>query len=339
MMLKFGRADENVVGLDIGTYSIKAISLKNVPNDSILTAYNMKNITTGEGSVPIDQLIKDVLDEVDLQPERVNISLSGPDVIVRFITFPKMNKEQLENALKFEAEKYIPFDVNDVVLDFIILGDAPESGQMNVLLVAVKREPIDSIVKTIEKLKMSVNIIDIDPFAVFNAFNASNKALENEGCAFLDLGHTHTDVLITTGTVPCFMRQIQIAGKDISSSISKGLSVNPEVAEEYKRAPGDDVKSAVMEATESVLDELVNEIQLSFGYFENKHNKVIKNTYCSGGMIAQEGVIDYIGNKLGVKVNKWNPVDNVKIDEAISRSDINTVSSQLAVGIGLALRG
>ncbi len=337
-MIKLGKVKEKSVGLDIGTYSIKAVSIEKDPEKNTLTAYNIKKIPPGAKDTNLEQLIKETLDEVDLYPERVNLSISGPDVIVRFITLPKMSKEQLKNALKFEAEKHIPFNINEVVLDFLILGDAPEAGQMRVLLAAAKLKPIEALVGTIERLGITVNIIDSDPFAMFNAFIESKPSLEDKGNAFLDLGHSQTDVLITIGKLPCFMRQIQIGGKDVTEAIRDSLSVSPEKAEEHKLGIGKADKEVIAQATAQVLDDLIKEMQLSFGYFENRYNEGVSAIYCSGGMSYQKGVVDYLSEKLGTQVQKWNPADGINISENLSKQDIDSVASQLAVSIGLALR-
>ena len=338
-MIKFGKVKERSVGLDIGSYSIKAVSLEKEPEKSTLTAYNIKKIPPGAENIKIEQLINETLDEIDLHPEEVNLSISGPDVIVRFITLPRMSREQLGNALPFEAEKHIPFNINEVVLDFLILGDAPEAGQMRVLLAASKREPIEFLVKTIKKLNMTVNVMDTDPFAMFNAFIESSPSPGDNASAFFDLGHSQTNVLIAIGALPYFMRQVRIGGKDVTGVICDSLSVPPKTAENYKIGIGEGDKKIITQATVQVLDDLIKEIQLSFGYFENRYNKGVSGIYCSGGMIYQEGVTDYLSKKLGIQVQKWNPIDGIGISENLSKRDIDSVASQLAVSIGLALRG
>ena len=338
-MIKLPAKKEESVGLDVGKYSVKVIAIEGRSGDKTLTAYNIKRVPPDLEEGKSQQCIKEALEEIDLHPERVNLSISGPDVIVRFINLPRMSREQLKSALVFEAEKYIPFNINEVILDFIILGDAPETGQMRVLLAAAKREPVEKLVRTVEALNINVNIMDTDPFAMFNTFIEASPPLEDEGNAFLDLGHSQTDVLISIDGTPCFMRQIQIGGRDIANAICQNLSVSPEKAEELKKGIGQPDNEAVNKAAESVLDDIIKEMQLSFGYFENRYNKGINGIYCSGGMVYQKGVIEYLGGKLGIDAKKWDPLKGLKISENLSKEDINSVASQLAVSIGLALRG
>jgi len=338
-MFKFGKTPEESVGLDIGTYSIKAASIKKEAGENVLTAYNFKKIPPEAGNSEIEKYIEETLSEIDIHPEMLNLSISGPEVIVRFVNFPQMTREQMESALVFEAEKYIPFNVNEVVLDFAILGKASEPGQMRVLLAAAKRELLDGLLKTVSKLGMSIHILDIDPLAMFNAFIEFNSLPEDKGSAFLDLGHSQTDILISIGKNPYFMRQVQIGGKDVTSSIARALSVSPERAEECKLNTAEEDKEAVARAAGSVLDDLVKEIQLSFGYFENRYNRNVGQIFCSGGLTGMEGLIEHLSKKLGIQAKSWNPAEGLRMSEMLSRQDINSIASQLPVCIGLALRG
>ena len=338
-MAKLGNNKEKSVGIDIGTYAIKAVSVENSSDGKILTAFDIKNIPSEAKSYETQRFIEEVMKDIGVHPEEVNLSLSGPDVIVRFIDLPKMTKDQLANALTFEAEKYIPFNVKEVVLDSIILGDADEAGHMKVLLAAAKREPIEYLVKMFDDIGIIVRIMDISSFAMFNAFLASNPLTEDKGNVFLDLGHSQTDILISIGGAPCFMRQVQIGGKDVTATICRDMSVTKNKAEEYKLGRGGGDKEAIKHATESILDDLVKEIQLSFGYFENRYNKGVSDIYCTGGMVSEAGVLEFLSERLGLEVQKWDPVKGLKISENLSAEAIKPVSSQLAVGIGLALRG
>ena len=172
---------------------------------------------------------------------------------------------------------------------------------------------------------------------MFNAFTASNTA-EDKGNAFFDFGHSESNVLISIGTNPCFMRQIQIGGKDIGKAISKDMGISLEKAEELKLTPDEVARQRVQQSSFTILEEIMREMQLSFGYFENRYNQSVSNLYCSGGMIYQEGAMEYFATKSGLKVEKWNPANGLSVAEHISLEDIDKVSSQLAVSIGLALR-
>ncbi|MFH1394940.1 MAG: type IV pilus assembly protein PilM [Candidatus Omnitrophota bacterium] len=337
-MVKTGDKNRNSVGIDIGSYSIKIIAIDKISENNILTAYNIKTISPDVQAQQIEMLIKESLEEIDLHPDKINLSVSGPDVIVRFINFPKMKREQLEEALTYEAEKYIPFNLSEVVTDFIILGDAQEPGQMKVILAAAKKSSVMQKVKMIEHLGMTVEVMDTDPFALFNAFFTANPSLEKKCFALFDFGHSQTDMLISDGKDPCFIRQIQIGGRNISETLIKELSLTPKQSEECKLGLSDIDSESIMRSTVSVLDNLIKELQLSFTYFENRQNKKIDEIYCCGGMIEQQGVFDYLNDNLGIQMKKWNPLNNIGFSENLSQEDLNSVASQLAVSVGLALR-
>lgn len=337
-MITFGQKAEEAVGLDIGSYAIKVVSLKKEGDKNILTAYNIKKIPLEAKESDTKKLIAETFDEIDLHPEDVNLGFSGPSVIVRFIDLPKMNKEQLASALNFEAEKYIPFNVNEVMMDFIILGDSPEAGKMKVLLAAAKKDLIESRVALMDELGMSIKILDIDSLAAFNAFTAAHP-VEDKGSAFFHFGHSQTDVLISVGKDPCFMRQVQIGGRDIDNAISKDLGVPMDKAEELRLNAEGEERESVDQAAYSILDDIVREMQLSFGYFENRYGASISNVYCSGGMMFQENTIKYLASKTGYELKQWNPVAEMTLADHILKEDIDKVGSQLAVSVGLALRG
>ncbi len=337
-MFNFGRKTEETVGLDIGSHSVKVVSLKKEGEKNVLTAYNVKRVPPDAKSSDTKRLVSETLDEIDLHPEEVNLGFSGPSVIVRFIEFPKMNKEQLGNALSFEAEKYMPFSINEVVMDFIILGDAHETGKMRVLLAAAKKDLVESRVQLMEELGISINILDIDALAVFNAFSVSHEVGDKSN-AFFHFGHSETDVLVTVGQTPCFMRQIQIGGKDIDAAISKDLGVSPEKASEMLKESDEETKRKVVQSTDMILEDVVREMQLSFGYYENRYNARVENVYCSGGMVFQEGILQNLASKTGYEMKKWDPMKGTQLADHILREDVDKVGMQLAVSVGLALRG
>ncbi|MGB3081711.1 MAG: type IV pilus assembly protein PilM [Candidatus Omnitrophota bacterium] len=336
-MIKFGQKFKESVGLDIGTYSIKVISIKKEKESNILTGYNIKNVPPDAKSTDTERLVQEAFDEIDLHPDEVNLAISGPSVIVRFVDMPRMNKDQLESALGYEAEKYIPFNINEVVIDFLILGDAEEAGQMRVLIAAAKRDLVESRVNLLDKMGIDVGVMDIVSFAIFNAFLASGP-VEEKGNAFFDFGHSESNVLISIGSQPCFMRQIQIGGKDIAKAISKDMGVPLEKAEELKVNADEVSRERVRQSSFTILEEIMREMQLSFGYFENRYNTSVSNLYCSGGMLFQEGVMEYFETKSGLKVERWNPAKGLSVAENLSLEVIDSVSPQLAVSIGLALR-
>jgi type IV pilus assembly protein PilM len=339
-MIKFGSRKIQSVGLDIGTHSVKVTAMDSTDSGNLLTAYNIKNIPPGSKTSDLADIIRSTMSELDLRPEDVNLGFSGPGVIVRFVDLPRMTRDQLEGALSFEAEKYIPFNVNDVVMDFIILGDSLEKGKMRVLLAAAKKDLVQERLELMRSLNMDINVLDIDSLAVFNAFLATNDQNVEENSAFFHFGHSQGDVLVATGETPAFIRQIQIGGKDIAAGIEKdeGASDDPLPLLLDKVPQKFDESVTGLSTTSSILDDIARELQLSFGYFENRYNTKIKQVYCSGGMSFKDNILKYLNERTDIEMKGWNPLEKIDLAEHIAAEDINKVARLLTVSVGLALR-
>ncbi len=326
------------VGLDIGTYSIKLAAAKDARDKKILIALIEKKISPEADLDEKTNVIREMFKEMGFYPSEVNLSMFGPDAIVRFVNFPKMSRAQLEDALGYEAEKYIPFNINEVIMDVAISDSIRKTEQMRVILAAAKKSAVEGLMKICKNLNLEIGIIDVDPFAMFNAFLTGRSVQTDETCALFNFGHSRTDILVADGKEPVFIRQIPIAGKEISLAIAREEAIEFDAAEEHKVSRTEENSKKVLQATFSVLDRLIKEIQLSFSYFESRQGKKIGEIYCSGGMIEQDGVLEYLNEKLCVQIKKWDPLDTVEISEDIFRNDANSPVSQFAVCMGLVLR-
>ncbi|MBL7072281.1 MAG: type IV pilus assembly protein PilM [Candidatus Omnitrophica bacterium] len=326
------------VGLDIGTYSIKLAAFALRADKKTLIALNEKKISSRANLDEKTNVIREMFKETDLHPNEVNLSIFGPEAIVRFVNFPKMSRAQLEDALGYEAEKYIPFNMNEVIMDVAILDPIRETEQMRVILAAAKKNAVEELIKICKNLNLEIGVVDMDPFAMFNAFLEVNSVQTGPTFALLNFGHSRTDILVADGKEPVFIRQIPIGGKDISEAIARDVAIEFDAAEKCKSSKTEENSEKILKATFSVLDRLIKEIQLSFGYFENRQRKKIGEIYCSGGMIAQEGVLGYLNEKLNVEIKKWDPTEAAAKSADVFRNGTDTSVPQFAVCMGLALR-
>lgn len=328
------------VGVDVGSHSIKVAVLTSGSDRKSLVAYNVKNRERSADVKIVGKQIKQSLTEIDVPAGSIRVSFSGVDTVVRFITLPKMSLRELRGALSLEAEKYIPFDASDVFIDCSILGGSDDEGSMRVLLAAAKRSQIDPMLGSISTAGMTVDIVDVGIFAEFNALMNSSTERRSASFGVLNLGHLHTDFMISSAAAPAFVRQIKFGGADMDRAISRNMSVTIEEAWRYKVGMGEFDKRAVDDSVESVLESIVDEIQMSCGYFEseNKCSNVLDTIYCSGGMSLRAGVVEYLSEKLGVNIKKWDPFSGVPVSESISVEDLSPLSPRLSVSMGLALR-
>ncbi|NQU95403.1 MAG: type IV pilus assembly protein PilM [Candidatus Omnitrophica bacterium] len=340
MKKKAAKRKETHVGLDIGARLIKALEVSQEGETQRLNKIQVVEIDTPPTSEKTAKALKSLFDKFQPSVKEVNISLAAPSAIVRFISMPKMTKEDLKNSLHFEAEKYIPFNINEVFIDASILDDASEghSKDMRVLLAAAKKDAVDSKIATLKELGSSVSVVDIDGFACFNALcNSRGKLDGSKSAAVLNIGYTQTNVIIAQGESPFFTRDIQIGARDISKAISDHLKIEEKGADKFIFDPKDKA-TEIFEAAKSVLNNLADELRLSFGYYENQNGKSINEIYISGGTTRLGGIVDYLEENFGMKPIIWDPFSKFEISPDIDAKSLEPLRSQFAVAAGLAIR-
>jgi type IV pilus assembly protein PilM len=342
MMFKKSRS---ILGLDIGSSSIKAIELTQEGERFIIVSYGQMDISSEETQRDV---IREVISTYGIKTKRVVTAVSGRSVIVRYVSMLQMSDEDLQNAIKFEADKYIPFEVDEVVLDCQRLEDDMQSrsesteAEMKVLLVAVKRSLIDDHVSLIQQAGLNPTIIDIDSFALGNAFEfrdlLSPRMEEKEKVvALIDIGANKTNINIKRGRISFFTREIYLAGNDFTDAISKRLGQETHEAEMLKRDPGDRI-GELMESVSPTLEDLGNEIHLSFDYFENQFDAEVEDVYLSGGGSLLPQLEETFTRIFDRKTMLWDPTENLEISNRVDANALRENAPQLAIAVGLASR-
>jgi type IV pilus assembly protein PilM len=338
-MLKKTRS---LIGLDVGSSCVKAVELSQVGSEVVVTAYGQTDVLS-EGSRA--DAILDLLHSQPFRTRRVVTAVSGKSVIVRYLTMVQMSDEDLRNAIKFEADKYIPFDVDEVVLDCQKLEDARDGdgSNMRVLLVAVKRSLIEDHVALLQGIGLQPAVIDVDSFALGNAFEQHgvlSPGFEEDGAvsALIDIGANKTNINILRGGTTYFTREIYLGGDDFTSAIAKRLGVELHQAEVLKREPGDNGEE-LREAVIPSIEDLGNEIHLSFDYFENQFDQEVEDVYLSGGGSRLHILEDAFEKIFEKRTRTWDPTENLKIRaDSVDVEALKDNCSQLAVAVGLASR-
>lgn len=328
----------NKVGLDIGSFAVKITEISQVADKPRLSGFGSRVI----GPTPADKisdLIKELAEDSKISAKEVSISVSGSPVIVRFISMPKMTETELRAAIKFEAEKVMPFNINDCIVDFQLLKKDEYGNKINVLLVAVKREHIQKKIALVEKAGFSVRCVDVDIFAFTNAFLRNFQGMEAERTvALLNIGAAYTNLSILKSGVIYFARDIAIGGNDIAAAIVKNMSVTPEFAEALKAGPAFKLQE-VAAATKQTVNNLLDEIKLSFSYHENQTGRAIDEVYLSGGSSGLSWLAEAFQDTLGSKPSFWNPLQFLDIGSGdIDIAALDKIKSYLTVSVGLALR-
>ena len=338
------RKIKSLIGLDIGSRSIKAVELTREGHSFVMTGYGQTEVHSEEQR---PDAILEVLRDNAFHTKRVVTAVYGKSVIVRYLSMARMPDEDLRNAIRYEADKYIPFDVEDVVMDSqAFLDDGlmdADDNEMRVLLVAVKRALIDDHVGLLNSIGLQPTVIDVDSFAVGNAFElALGGSLyeqdSDRAIALLDIGANKTNINIFYGGTSYFTREVYLAGDDFTHAIAKRLGLDVDTAEMRKREPGDHPEE-VMEAVMPSFDDLANEVLLSFDYFENQFDRDVEEVYLSGGSARMAGIDEALERTLNRSIHRWDPSEGIEIHEGtVDPNLVRANAGQLAVAIGLAAR-
>lgn len=319
------------IGIDIGSHSIKAIELEDKKGRLDIVKCAIVRIRNGDAK----EALKRMLSTTKLSSRRVNVSLSGPSVIVRYIEMPPMRHDELRSAIKFEAEKYIPFDISESVIDFASLGKT-SSGSQRVLLVAAKKNEVTEILEFFKGAGLEISAIDIDSFAFLNAFQRAWMEKNGDaGYALLNAGEKFSNMNIVMKGNVYFTRDMLWGGSDITRRIKDMMGIDLDEAEALKRNPGEK-REEVLGVIAPVLDKLVSQMRMSFDYFESQFGKGIEKLYVSGGSSYLFNIVDFLKDSLGVEVMMWDPFEGVKSSGLIE--EIDKSPALFAVAMGLALR-
>lgn len=335
----FGR-NKRILALDIGSSDIKALEVLDTGGKIELANFACTKIGNQNETI---FAIREIIRRSAFKTKRCVTSVSGRSVIVRYVNMAQMAEGDLKQAIRFEADKYIPFEVDEVVMDTQILepeiGDG--SGEMKVLLVAVRKNLIEEHLHLLQEAGLQSVIIDVDAFALGNAFEL--RAREAGGLsaekvvALIDIGANKTNINILKGGTSYFTREVYLAGNDFTEAVSRKFNLDGQEAERLKCSP-DDQAADVEEAILPTLDDLGNEIQLSFDYFENQFDRVVEEVYISGGSSQLPGLQRAFEGAFEKSVVFWNPLEPLAVRAGLDEKALGAFAGQLAVTVGLASR-
>jgi len=332
---------KSIVGLDIGTSCIKAVELTREKYDHVITGYAQIDV---HDDASRQEAIAELMAAARFRTKRVATAVSGKNVVFRYITMPPISDDKLVQAVRLEADKYIPFDVEDVELDaqrLDYLDSTVADEEMNVLLVAAKKDVVSDYGRMLNEIGLEPVCVSVDGFALGNAWELGevvNPGIQEPGrtVALVDIGATKACINILRDNVTCFAREVPMGGQDLTNAIARRVGVEPGQAEDLKRDPGDQI-SIIQEAIGQTLDDLGNEINLSFDFFENQFDGEVQEVWLTGGT-ALLPVLEESFEKIFEKRTKtWNPIEGLKVkSDNVDVEALNQLSPQLAVAVGLA---
>jgi len=340
----------NVIGLDIGSSSIKLLELAEVKGGYQLRNFGIaplppEAIVDGAlmDSVTIVDAIRGLTSALRIKTKDVVTSVSGHSIIVKKINIPTMTEDELEESIQWEAERYIPFDINDVNIDFQILGPTEGSEElMDVVLVAAKKDIINDYLSVIIEAGFTPVIVDIDSFALENMFEANYPIRRDEITALANIGASVTNINILKRGVSSFTRDIFTGGNAITEEIQRQLNVDFEEAENLKLGNRMDEASqkVIQEVLRSALNSLATEVAKSLDFFhsQSSHEKVDR-LFLSGGCAKINGIEKVVEEQAGIPVEIVNPFKEVDCSKRDLDVDyLKEMEPIMAVSVGLALR-
>ena len=341
-----------VVGLDIGSSAVKAVELKPAGKGFKVAAYATEAVPPDsivDGAIIDASAVADAIRRMfDGNPafksREVCASLSGNAVIVKKITLPVMTEAELSESIYWEAEQYIPFDVQDVNLDYQILdaGTGPDSrGSMEVLLVAAKKEKIGDYTGVIAQAGRTPVIVDVDAFALQNAYEVNYGLNPSQVVVLLNAGASAININILQGDQSVFTRDISMGGNAYTEAVQKELDLPFESAEQLKK--GIPVDGATFEDAQPVLravtDNVLLEIQKTFDFYKaSAATDHIDRIVVSGGASRVDGFREMLQERFAAPVEEFDPFKAVGWDARKLGGDPTDVSATAAVAVGLALR-
>jgi type IV pilus assembly protein PilM len=348
----FGSKKKGVVGVDIGSSAVKAVEVKAGGKGG--DEFQLLNI--GIEPLPpeaiVDGAIMDsgaVIDAIQrlftaqkIKTNDVATSVSGNAVIVKKISLPQMTTEELAESIHWEAEQYIPFDIQDVSLDYEVVEGGGSGGNMDVLLVAVKKDKIGDYTSAISQAGKNPAIVDVDVFALQNCYEVNYGIDAGRVVALLNVGASIMNINITKGATSIFNRDIAVGGNQYTDAIQKDLNLSFDQAEALKK--GARVEGAnpdnLQPILQAVSENIALEIQKTFDFFKATSSEDrIDRIFLSGGTAKVKGLQELLADRFDAGVELLNPFNSVTYNPRDFDPDfINDIGPSAAIAVGLAAR-
>jgi type IV pilus assembly protein PilM len=351
---------KNLVGVDIGSSAIKVCQVKEGRRGIGLVKLGYSPLSPQaivDGQVMDAGLVVEALSrafhDARIRQKECAISVSGQSVIIRKITVPMMTVAELDEQIEWEARQHIlSVDVKELQVDYQVLRRRPEAGQMDLLLVAAKRDQINDYAQLVKNARLKPVVCDIDAFTVQNLFEHSRGLPADQTVALINVGASLASLNIIAGGVSAFTREIANGGNVVTEEIQKALQIPYEQAEAYKCGgpanPGDPhdpyragmVPQQVAGVIEAATDVIAAEIQRSLDFFMATSGEgEIARIYVTGGTANLGNIAQAIERRARVPTEIWWPTERILMEtKEVNPYVLQTRAAQLGVALGLALR-
>lgn len=344
-MALFGRS-KTTIGLDIGSGLIKVAVVDHSKKEPQLKRVAVQPlmqdaIVEGEVMDPgvVTEAIQAALAAAGVKTKQMVIAVGGRDVIIKKISIDRVKEAQARELMRWEAEQHVPFDMESVELDFQILDPDAEGLEMNVLLVAAKRELVEAKMRVLTDCGLELAMVDVDAFALHNAFEMNHPEAMEGMVALVNIGHDVTNINILEEGVPILTRDLTIGTRRFAEDLQRDRGVTAEEAagliQGTERSPHLDA------VNETRGEEVAQGIERAVAFLSSnmKGGAAVRAVYTCGGGARIPGLTDQLGTRLRMEAHLANPLATLAMDEgALEGLNADTIAPLLMLPIGLALR-
>jgi len=342
---------KDAVAFDIGSNSIKLVQMRQAKSGWELVKLGIASLPPEaivDGSIidsmTVTNTIKELMEEHGIKVKEAVSSLTGHSVIIKKVSFPAMTEDELADSIQWEAEQYIPFPITDVNIDFQILGaDTEGTGQMDVMLVAVKKDVINDYTNVIKEAGLNPVVIDVDSFALENMMEINYPVTPGENIAMVNIGASITSISVLLGGLTIFTRSIPMGGNQFTEEIQRQLNISFKDAEDFKvgaKAPDEDAAGSLPFAMETVSTNLAFEVKRSLDFFlGGSQGGYVSKIYLSGGGAKADGLLNLMQEKTSIPAEMIEPFKNVETgDTGPDEAELKDLAPYFGVAVGLATR-
>lgn len=345
-MISLLRRPKVTVGLDIGSGFVKAAVVSHAGAEPELTRISYLPLVADaivEGEIMDPSLVADtvraVISGLGVPTKRVVTAVGGRDVIVKKIQMDRMPETDAREVIRWEAEQYVPFDMENVQLDFQILDPGAEGLQMEVLLVAAKRELIEQRMLLLEEAGLSPSVVDVDAFAIHNAFEYNYPDAQRGVVALVNVGHEISSILIQSDGVPIVTREVPFGTRLVREELRRVAGLSQEEAEAAIQGSS----SRAEELSTLLADrsaELAMGIERALAFLAaDGGSRGLGAVYLSGGGARIPSLAETISSRTRARIEIANPLQRLRIAaEATAQFPADDIAPMLMLPIGLALR-
>lgn len=349
MMFKRGKV--SMVGVDVGSSSVKAVELQGKSGDFQLLSLGFETLQSDsvvDGQImelnAVSNAIGSIFNEHKIKTTKVAAGVNGHSVIVKNIVLPPMTEEELQESFAWHAEEHIPFDISDVNLDYHVTSRSNEA--INVLMAACKRDKVANLKQAIQLAGKQPAVIDVDAFALQNCYELNYDPQPGQVVALLNIGASTTNINILNGVRSVFTRDATFGGNQYTSLLQKELGLTFDQAESVKRGmplPEGAEQREIGPILDTVSDILALEIQKTMDFYRatvEEGQSAVEKILVSGGGSKLSGLVNFLSKRFEIPVELFNPFRKIRVDSrGFDPEYMREIVPEMAIAVGLALRG